>query len=195
MLLILPLLLGYVVQATQYARAPVDYNYYVVYAKNADIAIQPGVDKSPDGDLLLRNSTNQEGLYTIRLGQWAPGYRVNYTDGFRIVNREVFNIRMIGFNYSAPSIGQSYINIYVQNDTDNDGAGDVWVFAWDGTSSTLSPTNYIYLKQADSYGNNGGVAKVKVMINIPATGVGLSQGTPQLDYSGTMYMWFTSAEF
>ena len=49
MLLLLPLLLAFAFQATQYARAPVEYNYYIVYAKNADIALKPGTDLSPDG--------------------------------------------------------------------------------------------------------------------------------------------------
>ncbi|MDH5441146.1 MAG: hypothetical protein OEY31_11145, partial [Candidatus Bathyarchaeota archaeon] len=53
MLLMLPFILTYLFQATQYARAPVKYSYYVVYAKSADIALIPGTDRSPDGNPLL----------------------------------------------------------------------------------------------------------------------------------------------
>jgi hypothetical protein len=88
-LLMLPFLLTYVFQATQYARAPVKYSYYVVYAKNADISITNGTDLAPDGESLLQNSTTQQGLYNLTLGGWGPGYWINYTDAFRIINREL----------------------------------------------------------------------------------------------------------
>ena len=69
--LLLPLLIGFAFQATQYARAPVDYEYYVVYGKNADIALKPGTDLSPNGQTLIQNSSSQEGLYTLSLGKWG----------------------------------------------------------------------------------------------------------------------------
>ena len=191
--LLLPLLIGFAFQATQYARAPVEYNHYVVYGKNADIALKPGNDLSPDGGNLLRNST-QEGYYTMSLGKWGPGYTVNYTDAFRVTNREAFNVRMIGFNFTE-STGQQYLRIYVQNDTDDDGAGDTWVQAWDGTTTTLSASNYIYIKQTAAYGDDGGGTAVKIDVVVPNTGIGISDGTPELSYTGRMDLWFTSINF
>jgi len=185
-LLMLPILATYAFQATQYARAPVKYNLYVVYAKNADIALKPGSDKGPNGQTLLQNATSQQGLYNLTLGSWGPGYRVNYTDAFNVTNNEVFNIRMIAFNFSADSTGSSYLKFYVLNDTNNDGNGDTEVLVWDGSNTALNSTNYIYFKQAASYGQAGGTARIKVMINIPETGVSLDR------YTGTVYMWFTS---
>lgn len=186
--LMLPILAAYVFQATQYARAPVKYNFYVVYAKNADIALKPGSDLSPNGQTLLQNATTQEGLYNLTLGQWGPGYRVNYTDAFNITNNEVFTIRMIAFNFSSGSSGHPYLKIYVLNDTNDDGFGDTEVEVWDGSNTVLNSTYYIYFKASASYGQEGGTSRVKVMINIPETGL----GTPPITYSGTIYMWFTS---
>ena len=191
-LLMLPILVAYLFQATQYARAPVKYNYFVVYAKNADIALRPGNDLSPNGQTLLQNSTNQLGLYNLTLGQWGPGYRINYTDAFRIVNREAFAIRMIGFNFSSDSTGTGYLRIYVYNDTNNDGVGDTEVCVWDGSSTTLSSSNYIYFKAASAYGSDGGSSRVKIEIILPETGIDF-QGQSSIEYSGTLYLWFTSA--
>ncbi len=185
-LLMMPILAAYVFQATQYARAPVKYNFYVVYAKNADIALKPGSDKSPNGLTLLQNATGQSGLYNLSLGQWGPGYRINYTDAFNVTNREVFTIRMIAFNFSSDSTGNSYIKIYMLNDTNDDGFGDAEICVWDGTSTVLNSTYYMYFKAAASYGVDGGTSRVKVMLNIPETGVSLTK------YDGTMYLWFTS---
>jgi hypothetical protein len=190
--LLLPLLVGFAFQATQYARAPVDYEYYVVYGKNADIALKPGTDLSPNGQTLIQNSSSQEGLYTLSLGKWGPGYIVNYTDAFRVTNREAFNVRMVGFNFTAASTGGAYLRIYVQNDTDDDGVGDTWIEAWDGTTTVLSPTNFIYFKATATYGNDGGSSQIRIDIVIPSTGVGISQGTPELNYSGQLVCWFTS---
>ena len=199
MLLLLPLLLAFAFQATQYARAPVDYNYYLVYARNADIALRPGTDLSPDGGegegYLLHNSTTQEGLYELSFGRWSPGYQVNYTDPFSVTNREVFDIKMISFNFTATATGSSYLRIHVQNDTDDDGVGDTWVTVWDGTSSTLSISNYIFIAAASSYGTDGGLAEVAVDLVIPSTGIGISGGTPELNYSGQCLLWFTSIVF
>jgi len=188
-LLMLPFLLAFIVQATQYARAPVKYGYYVVYAKNADIALTPGSDLGPNGETLLQNSTDQEGLYNLTLGKWGPGYNVNYTDAFNVTNREVFAIRMIGFNFTAGSTGLQYLRMYVLNDTDDDGYGDAEVMAWDGSTTVLSSTNYVYLKAASGYGSDGGTSRVKVSIAIDETGVTLGQ------YNGTLTMWFQSATF
>jgi len=188
-LLVLPFLLAYIVQATQYARAPVKYGYYVVYAKNADIALRPGSDLGPDGETLLQNSTDQEGLYNLTLGKWGPGYNVNYTDAFNVTNREVFAIRMIGFNFTAASTGLQYLRMYVLNDTDDDGYGDAEVMAWDGSTTVLTAENYVYLKAAPSYGSDGGTSRVKVSIAIDETGVTLTE------YTGTLTMWFQSATF
>ncbi len=185
-ILMLPILAAYVFQATQYARAPVKYNLYVVYAKNADIALKPGTDKSPNGQTLLQNATTQQGLYNLSLGQWGPGYRVNYTDAFNVTNNEAFAIRMIAFNFSSDSTGKAYLNIYVLNDTDDDGYGDTEVLVWDGSSSVLTSTNYIYFKATATYGTSGGTSRIKVMVKIPETGVNLDT------YTGTIYMWFTS---
>ena len=195
LLLLLPILLGFAFQATQYARAPVEYNYYLVYAKNADIALKPGNDLSPNGQTLIQNSTTQDGFYSMVLGRWAPGYMVNYTDAFRVVNREVFNIKMIGLNFTAGATGNDYLRIRVQNDTDDDGVGDTWVTVWDGASTTLSVDNYIYLKATATYGNDGGSTQVSVDLVIPSTGIGISSGTPELSYSGQLLLWFTSISF
>jgi len=197
-MLLLPLLLGFAFQATQYARAPVEYNYYIVYAKNADIALKPGTDLSPsgtDGGKLLHNSTTQQGLYTLTLGKWSPGYVLNYTDAFRVYNREVFNIKMIGFNFTADSTGKDNLRLWVQNDTDNDGAGDAWVRVWDGSSAALNASNYIYIKATSTYGNDGGFAKIRIDLVIPSTGIGLTNLTPELTYTGEMRLWFTSVSF
>src|SRR4030042_7046883 len=126
LMLLLPLLLGFAFQATQSARAPVEYNYYLVYAKNADIALRPGTDLSPNGATLLQNSSTQEGLYTMPLGRWSPGYIINYTDAFSITNREAFAIRMISLNFTAASTGNTYLRLRVENTTDDDGVGDTW---------------------------------------------------------------------
>jgi len=195
LMLLLPLLMGFALQATQYARAPMEYNYYVVYAKNADIALKPGTDLSPNGQTLIQNSTTQQGYYTLSLGKWGPGYVVNYTDAFRVVNREVFNVRMVGLNFSSDATGKEYLRIYLQNDTNDDGVGDAWVKAWDGTTTTISGSNYVYIKAATTYGNDGGTAKVRVDIVVPNTGVGLSQSTPELTYTGQLISWFTSTSF
>jgi len=187
--LMLPILVAFLFQATQYARAPVKYGYYVVYAKNADIALRPGSDLGPNGENLLQNSTDQEGLYNLTLGKWGPGYNVNYTDAFNVTNREVFAIRMIGFNFTAGSTGLQYLRMYVLNDTDDDGYGDAEVLAWDGSNTVLSSTSYVYLKAATSYGSDGGTSRVKVSIAIDETGVTLTE------YTGTLTMWFQSATF
>jgi hypothetical protein len=193
--LLLPLLLAFAFQATQYARAPVEYDHYVVYGKNADIAVRPGVDLAPNGATLLQNSSTQEGFYVMSLGRWAPGYTVNYTDSHRVVNREAFDIRMLSFNFTDTATGQQYLRVSVQNDTDDDGLGDTWVLVWNGTQSTLSPTNYVYFKATSTYGEDGGWAKVQIDVVIPDNGVGLSNGTPELSYSGRMDYWFTSVIF
>jgi hypothetical protein len=188
MLLLLPLLLGFAFQATQYARAPVTYNYYVVYARSADIALRPGTDLSPNGLTLLQNST-QIGYYNLTLGKWGPGYVVNYTDAFHIVNREVFAIKLIGFNFTSGATGNNYLSIYIKNST------SAWIQAWNGVSTTISTSNYIELGAAASYGADGGTAYVKINIAIPSTGIGLSSGTSSLAYSGQIVAWFTSATF
>ena len=69
LLLLLPMLLGFAFQAKQYARAPTEYDYYLVYAKNADIALKPGLDLSSNGQTLLQNSTSQQGYYSLNLGK------------------------------------------------------------------------------------------------------------------------------
>jgi len=194
LMLLLPLLMGFALQATQYARAPVEYNYYVVYGKNADIALRPGADLSPNGQTLIQNSTGQQGYYTMELGKWGPGYIVNYTDAFRVVNRELFNVRMVGLNFSAAATGMDYLRIFVQNDTDDDGVGDAWVQAWDGSTTTLSASNYVYVKAATTYGNDGGSAAVRVDIALPDSGIGIDNVTPEINYSGIMNAWFTSVE-
>ena len=191
-LLMLPILAAYVFQATQYARAPVRYQFFVVYAENADIALEPGSDKAPNGEPLIQNSTIQEGLYNLSLGQWGPGYRVNYTDAFNVTNNQVFNITMISFNFSSDSDGEDMLKIYALNDTDQDGFGEVERCVWNGTHSQLNATYYLYFKQAPSYGLEGTTSRFKVMIKIPDSGIGLTQGTPKFEYKGTIYMWFTS---
>lgn len=195
-LLLLPLLIAYVVQATQYARAPLKYGYYVVYAKNADVALLPGTDLSPNGQTLLQNSTQQEGLYNLSLGKWAPGYDVNYTDAFHIRNREAFNITLVGLNFTTASNGTDYLAIHIRNDTDGDGVADGnWVAAWLGSQtwppangSQLNVTSYIFFA-------TDAELPVKIEIKVPESGVPVSQGTPELYYTGTIYLWFTSASF
>lgn len=196
LLLLLPLLIAYVFQATQYARAPIKYGYYVVYAKNADISILPGTDLSPSGDPLLQNSTIQEGLYNLTLGKWGPGYRINYTDAFHIRNREAFNISLISLNFSSPSNGTDYLAAYIRNDTDGDGAPDGgWIAVWLG-SQTWAPadgnqldiSNYIFFTPNSEL-------PVKLEIKLPESGLPISPGTPELFYTGDIYLWFTSLDF
>ncbi len=190
MLLMLPFLLTYLFQATQYARAPVKYSYYVVYAKSADIALIPGTDRSPDGNPLLRNSTIQQGLYNMSLGKWGPGYRINYTDAFHVRNDQAFGVNLISINFSADSTGNQYIVIYMKNDTDQDGDADsAWIPVYLGsgtrppyTGSQLSPTNYIYTHPS-------GQAPVMLEIMVNETVGTIDETTP---YSGTLHLWFTS---
>ncbi len=189
-LLMLPILAAYIFQATQYARAPVRYNFFIVEAEYADIALVPGTDKSPNGLPLLQNATTQVGLYNLTLGQWGPGYRVNYTDAFNITNNEAFPIKMIGFNFSGT--GGNFLNIYVLNDTDLDMYGETEVLVWDGAVSSLNSTNYIWFNATATYGNPGGTGRVKVMINIPED---IDDDVLPNEYSGAMYLWFTSASF
>ncbi len=192
-LLMLPFLLTYLFQATQYARAPVKYNYYVVYAKNADIALKPGTDRSPNGQTLLQNATTQQGLYNITMGNWGPGYRINYTDAFHIKNNEAFAVKLIGFNFSGDATGNQYLAIYMRNDTNGDGNADGdWIAVWLGSDTwspangnQLSATKYIYFV-------SNAELPVKVAIKLPESGLEISQGTPSIAYTGTMYMWFTS---
>lgn len=194
-LLMLPILAAYIFQATQYARAPVKYNFYVVYAKNADIALKPGSDLSPNGDTLLQNAT-QEGLYNLTLGQWGPGYRVNYTDAFNITNNQEFPIKMIAFNFSSASGGEEFLRIHVYNDTNQDGRGDTKVCVWDGLTTLLGQEpdyDYIYFKEAEDGQVNGGTSRVIIEIRIAETGIGLDEFHPKLEYKGTLYLWFSSA--
>jgi hypothetical protein len=185
-ILMLPILVAYLFQATQFARAPIKYNFFAVYAKNADIALTPGSDLSPNGQTLLQNASAQEGLYNLTLGQWGPGYRIDYTDAFNVTNREVFNITMVAFNFSATATGTEYLRLYVYNDTDQDGYGEDEILAWDGTQTVINSTNYCWFQAASSYGNNGGTSRIKVRIELPETGVTLQA------YTGTLYVWFTS---
>lgn len=188
-------MMAFLFQATQYAKAPVEYGYYVVYGENADIAVRPGTDLAPNGDPLLQNSTTQTGFYTLSMGKWGPGYNVNYTDAMHIVNREAFNIKMIMANFTADSPGLSYVKIHCYNDTTNDGVGDTLVTVWNGTHSLLSTTNYIYLKAATTYGDDGGDSGVKIEIYIPELGVGLDAVTNEIQYNGKFMLWFTSTSF
>ena len=193
-LLMLPILAAYVFQATQYARAPVEYNFFVVYAKNADIALVPGLDKSPNGQTLLQNSTvaGQQGYYNLSLGQWGPGYRVNYTDAFNVTNNEAFNITMIAFNFSADSTGKDMLKIYALNDSTGDYFGDKEVCVWNGTHTQLNATFYLFFRGSPNYGTQPGTtSRFKVMINIPVS-TPLTPGDPDIEYKGTIYMWFTS---
>ena len=196
-LLLLPFLLTFIFQATQYARAPLQYGYYVVYAKNADISLLSGTDLSPeDGDFLLRNSTTQQGLYNLSLGKWAPGYNINYTDAFHIKNREAFNISLISLNFSDWRDGTEYLAIYLKNDTDEDGIPDGdWIPAWIGAQmpppsngTQLSATRYIFFA-------SGAELPVKIEIKIFDLGIIIAQSQPSILYTGTMYLWFTSVSF
>jgi hypothetical protein len=157
--------------------------------------VQPGNKLSPNGQTLIQNSTVQEGLYSLSLGKWGPSYVVNYTDAFHITNRKVFNVRMVGYNLTAASTGGEYLRMYVQNDTDDDGVGDTWIQAWDGTATTLSASNYIYLKATSTYGDDGGYAQVRIDVVVADTGVGIDNDTPELNYSGQLVCWFTSISF
>jgi len=194
-LLLLPFLLTYLFQATQYARAPVKYNYYVVYAKNADIALLPGSDLSPNGETLLQNATSQQGLYNLTLGQWAPGYRINYTDAFHVKNNEAFAVILTTFNISSDATGSNYLAVYMKNDTDADGIADSdWIAVWLGAETwnpangnQLNSTYYIFFTA-----NMAQYIPVKIEIKIAETAIGISPGTPLIAYSGTLYLWFTS---
>ena len=190
-LLMLPFLLTYLFQATQYARAPVKYSFFVVYAKNADIALVPGSDLAPNGKPLLHNATWQTGLYNLTLGRWGPGYRVNYTDAFNVTNNEAFPIKMMGFNFTGT--GGEYLNIYILNNTNpgTDRFGDTQVLAWNGTHSLINATNSVYFTGAATYGQEGGTSRTTIMINIPESGIGLNQTTTEIRYEGTLYLWFT----
>jgi hypothetical protein len=190
-MLMLPLLMTYVLQATQYARAPVKYNYYIVQARHADIALVPGTDLAPNGQPLLQNATSQVGLYNLSLGRWGPGYRVNYTDAFNVTNNEAFPIKMIGFNFSGT--GGEYLNIYILNNTNpgTDIFGDFQVLVWNGTHALINATNYIYFSPAPVYGQPGGTSRALIMINILETGIGLNETTSEIRYDGTLYFWFS----
>lgn len=190
-LLMLPLLLTYVLQATQYARAPVKYNYFIVQARYADIALVPGTDRAPNNKTLLQNATDQMGLYNLTLGRWGPGYRVNYTDAFNVTNNEAFPIKMIGFNFSGD--GGEYLKIYILNNTDplTDRFGDYEELVWNGTHTLINATNYIYFTAAATYGQEGGTSRAKIMININETVSGLNETYPELSYFGTLHLWFT----
>ena len=196
-LIMLPFLLTYLFQATQYARAPVKYNYYIVYAKNADIALLEGTDLSPeDGGKLLRNST-QQGLYNLSLGEWAPGYRINYTDAFHIKNNEYFSVKLICYNYSSDATGTEYLAVYMKNDTNGDGTADSdWIAVWLGTQTwppnngnQLSVSNYIFFKGSNTIHTE---VPVKIEIKIAETNVNINATSPSIEHTGTMYMWFTS---
>lgn len=190
-MLMLPLLITYVLQATQYARAPVKYNYYIVQARHADIALVPGTDLAPNGQPLLQNATSQVGLYNLSLGRWGPGYRVNYTDAFNVTNNEAFPIKMIGFNFSGT--GGEYLNIYILNNTNPgiDIFGDTQVLVWNGTHALINATDYIYFSPAPVYGQPGGTSRALIMINILETGIGLNETTSEIRYDGTLYFWFS----
>jgi len=192
-LLMLPFLLTYLFQATQYARAPVKYNYYVVYAKNADIALKPGLDRSPNGQTLLQNATTQQGLYNLTLGRWGPGYIVNYTDAFHVRNNEAFAVRMMSLNFSGDATGNQYLAIFMRNDTTGDGNPDGdWIAVWLG-SETWSPANGTQLSATRyMYFVPNAELPVKIAIKLPETGLGLNNTSPSLPYSGTLYLWFTS---
>jgi len=182
-LLILPFLLTYLFQATQYARAPVKYGYYVVYAKNADIALIPGSDQGPDGQPLLRNATIQQGLYNLTLGNWGPGYRVNYTDAFHVRNNEAFTVRLISLNFSSDSKGQEYMAIYV-NVTGS------WRSVWVGNETGLPSDSTSYIDYAPNSERS-----VMISIRIPENSTDLDLGPAKtaLAYGGALYFWFTSA--
>ncbi|MFH0749005.1 MAG: hypothetical protein V1915_03710 [Candidatus Bathyarchaeota archaeon] len=195
MLLLLPFLVAFAFQATQYARAPVQQNFFIVHTKNADIAIRPGNDLSPSGQSLLQNASAQEGLYELELGTWGPGYLVNYTDAFRIYNREIFDIKMIGFNFTEDSTGNQYLRIRVQNDTDYDGIGDSWVTVWDGSTNILDVNHPIHFQGASISGDDGGYAKIEIDLVIPRTGIGISNTASEIIYMGQLRLWFTSIAF
>jgi hypothetical protein len=102
---------------------------------------------------------------------------------------------MVGFNFTAASTGGAYLRISVQNDTDDDGVGDTWIEAWNGTTTTLSTTNYVYVKAAGTYGEDGGTSQGRVDVAVEDSGVGIDSGTPELAYTGRLELWFTSISF
>ena len=131
----------------------------------------------------------------MSLGRWGPGYVINYSDAFRIVNREIFDIKMIDLNFTSSSTGDRYLSIWIQNDTDTDGMGDRWVLAWDGSDSPLSKNNYIFIKSAPNYGEDGGYSKVFLKVEIPKNISDISNTEPEMVYNGQILLWFTSIIF
>jgi len=127
------------------------------------------------------------------MGNWGPGYRINYTDAFHIRNREAFAVKLISLNFSADATGNQYIAIYMRNDTNGDGNADGdWIAVWLG-SDTWLPANGNQLNATRSiYLVSNAELPVKIAIKIPESGLDLSQGTPQIAYAGTLYLWFTS---
>ncbi|NVM23826.1 MAG: hypothetical protein HWN68_18860 [Desulfobacterales bacterium] len=97
-----------------------------------------GSDLAADGSPLLKNSSDQQGYYKLDLGHWGIGYRIDYTDAFRIVNQQAFNISLIYLNFTDESDGNCYMWLWVQN-------GSQWACAWNSTHSLLNATQRISL--------------------------------------------------
>ena len=175
---------------------PPQLGYYVIEPKNADISVLQGTDRSPeDGEYILRNSTTQEKIPTIYLGELpmgdvAPGQEIIYSDAFHLKNREEFDLHLVCLNFSQ-TLGTECLAFYIKNDTDGDGNPDGdWVAAWLGNytfypanGNQLNSNHYILLK-------SGGELPVKIIIKIPEKTSATEDPTAIFYGSGKMYLWF-----
>ena len=176
---------------------PLQFGYYIIYPKNANVSVLPGTDRSPeDGNYMLRNTTTQERLPTLYLGELplgdvAPGQEITYNDAFHIKNMEAFDIHLTGFNFSSQTIGTEFLAFYIKNDTDGDGNSDGdWIAVWLGdqtfspaNGSQLNSTHYILFK-------TDGDLPVKIVIKIPEKTSAINEPKAIFYGTGKLYLWF-----
>lgn len=175
---------------------PIQFGYYIIIPQDATVSMFPGTDRSPgDGESILRNTTTEERLPTIYLGELpmgdvSPGQIIIYDDAFHIRNTESFDIQLIGFNFSQ-IIGTECLAFFTKNDTDGDGNPDGgWIPVWLG-NYTFSPangnqlnlTNYILFKA-------GGELPVKIVITVPETTSATDEPIAIFYGTGNLFLWF-----
>ena len=147
LVLLLPLIAygGFLFGHTQ-EEPPIQFGYYIIETKNANVTLLTGLDRSPEGgEYILRNTTTEERLPTLFLGELplgnvAPGQEIIYSDAFHIKNDESSDLHLTSFNFSQ-TIGTEFLAFYIKNDTDGDGNPDGnWIPIWLG-NQTFSPAN------------------------------------------------------